>query len=388
MAEHLDIHLDINKALQLHGLHFRKTLGNGAYGTVVAAKCETDGKSYAIKLVPLVNKDRTKYSERELNLLIKLNVLEENVIKYFAHWVLNDVQILCIQMELCSVNLEEFIYANAMGGPEIIRADGPLRFYQKVFPQVLSGIDAIHSIGWVHRDLHPGNILIAAPNPQQINDIIVKIADLGLARYIGNDSTAFSEKLSSNVGHELVRAPEMSTEEYDFKVDLYSSGIILYLLNCYLPDKAQVAGEILALRARKRGVNNLYHQDDKTVSKLIHRLLKKNPNDRPTAAEALADMLLALPMKDFLVKQRNSDTWYRCSANDTLLAIQKAIEEHSHIGIKANSQVLQQKYTNENKEELVGITSDKDVQKMFQSAEEKGKKVLIIVSVKDVADPL
>ena len=387
MAEYLDIHLDINKALQPHGLHFRKVLGNGAYGKVVAAKCETDGKSYAIKLVPLVDKDRIKYSERELDLLKKLNVMGENVIEYFGHWIVNDVQLLCIQMELCSINLDEFIYANAMGGPEIIKADGPLRFYQKVFPQILSGIDAIHSIGWVHRDLHPGNILIAVENPQQINDIIVKIADLGLARYIGNDNTAFSGKLSSNVGHELVRAPEMSTEEYDFKVDLYSSGIILYLLNCYLPDKAQVAGEILALRARQRGVNHLYHQDDETISKLIHRLLKKNPNDRPTAAEALA-MLSALPMKDFLVKKRNGDTWYRCSANDTLLAVQKAIEEHSHIGIKADSQVLQQKYTIENEERLFGITSDMDVRKMFQSAEKTKKKVFIIVSVKDVADPL
>ena len=387
MAEHLDIHLDINKALQPRGLHFRKELGKGAFGKVVAAKCETDGKSYAIKLVELVDKDRIKYSERELDLLKKLNVMGENVIEYFGHWIVNDVQLLCIQMELCSVNLDEFIYANAMGGPEIIKADGPLRFYQKVFPQILSGIDAIHSIGWVHRDLHPGNILIAVENPQQINDIIVKIADLGLARFIGNDNTAFSGKLSANVGHELVRAPEMSTEEYDFKVDLYSSGIILYLLNCYLPDKAQVAGEILALRARQRGVNHLYHQDDETISKLIHRLLKKNPNDRPTAAEALA-MLSAMPMKDFLVKKRNADTWYRCSANDSLLAVQKAIEEHSHIGIKADSQVLQQKYTIENEERLFGITSDMDVRKMFQSAEKTKKKVFIIVSVKDVADPL
>ena len=80
-------------------------------------------------------------------------------------------------MELCSVNLGEFIYENNMGGPEIIRADGSPRLYKKVFPQILNGLDAIHSIGWVHRNLHPGNILIANPNPQQIKDIVVKIAN-------------------------------------------------------------------------------------------------------------------------------------------------------------------------------------------------------------------
>ena len=159
MTEQLEVVAAITKALEQRGLiHISNgKLGEGAYGEVVKAKCHTDGKLYAIKILPLPDKESTKYHKRELELLTKLELTKRNVIKYFASWEVrsvNNVYHLCIQMELCSTDLGAFIYENDMGGPKIIKADGPPRFYQKVFPQILNGLDAIHSIGWVHRDLH------------------------------------------------------------------------------------------------------------------------------------------------------------------------------------------------------------------------------------------
>ena len=84
-------------------------------------------------------------------------------------------------MELCTDNLEMSVYNNEMGGVEIIKNQGPPRFYQHVFPQILKGLDAIHSVGLIHRDISVSNILIANPTPSQIRDIIVKIAEFGLA---------------------------------------------------------------------------------------------------------------------------------------------------------------------------------------------------------------
>ena len=403
MTEQLDVAAAITKALEQRRLQIRNgNLGKGAYGEVVKAKCQTDDKFYAIKILPLPDEGGTKYHRRELELLTKLELSERNVIKYFASWVVrsvNNVQHLCIQMELCSINLGAFIYENDMGGPEIIKADGPPRFYEKVFPQILNGLDAIHSIGWVHRDLHPGNILIANPKPQQIDGILVKIADFGLARYIKTEfemSPKLSvvpklEKASPGVGNALFRAPELSTANYDFKVDIFSSGVILYALNYYVPNKDQFTDEIAAFRQGQRGLNHLHHQDDEKLFNLIKWLIEHEPSKRPTAAEALAYMQrenhhdenpTALPTKKFMVKKRGGDTWYRCSANDTLSDIQKAIEEHPLIGIKVDSQELQQENTIGNKEVLVGIASDQDVREMFQSAENERERVFIIVSEK------
>ena len=398
MTENVDVAAVINKAFNERGFHICCKLGEGAYGEVVKAKCQKDDKFYAIKIVPLPVQGNTKYHKRELELLTKLELSERNVIKYFASWIVpaGGIQRLCIQMEFCSVSLGAFIYENDMGGPEIIKANGPPRFYQKVFPQILNGLDAIHSIGWVHRDLHLGNILIANPNPQHINDILVKIADFGLARYIQTEfemSPQLSvvstlEKVSPGVGHELFRAPELSNEKYDSKVDIYSSGVILYVLNYHIPNKNHVRNEILAFRQGQRELKLLHHQDERLFN-LIKWLLQNEPNQRPTAAEALAYMQpenenpTELPMKKFMVKKRGDDTYYRCSSNDTLSSLKKAIEEHPSIGIKANLQDLRQESTDGSKEVLSGITSDYDVREMFKSAEKKGNRVYIIASETD-----
>ena len=84
-----------------------------------------------------------------------------------------------------------------------------------------------------------------------------------------------------------------------------------------------------------------------------------------------------------MVKKRGDDTYYRCSSNDTLSSLKKAIEEHPSIGIKANLQDLRQESTDGSKEVLSGITSDRDVREMFKSGEKKGNRVYIIASETD-----
>ena len=160
----------------------------------------------------------------------------------------------------------------------------------------MKGLIFIHDEnGWVHRDIHPGNILIANPNPEQIADITVKIADFGLVREIRPILNAESltltdgvelEKLSPDVGNKQFRAPELETGCYDYKVDLYSAGIVLYFLSRYLGEKKQWYDEITAFKKGESPSEILCHQDDKHLIHLIQLLMKKREN-RPTAKEAL-----------------------------------------------------------------------------------------------------
>jgi serine/threonine protein kinase len=395
------MNLGFERALNQHGFHIcNSLLGEGTFGVVVKVRCRCDGKLYAIKIVPPFKGASIKYHERELQLLTKLELSDRNIIKYFKSWILqhDSKRLLCIQMELCSVNLATFIYENDMGGAEIIKASDSPRFYEQVFLQILNGLVAIHSNGWVHRDIHLGNILIAKPTPQCMSDIYIKIADFGLARFIGVEfgmSTGVTdiptlEKLSPDLGDELFKAPELSTENYDYKVDLYSVGIVLYVLNRFLPSRHQMREDILALREGKRTPRHLYHQDDQRVVTLIGRLMQKDPNRRPTAAEALAYTLGGnhqdedgneCATKTFLVKRCGDDILYRCTSIDaTLSSIKFAIQAHCYIGIEANAQILQQEKIVGNNESLVRITCDEDVRKMFESAEERREKVIVVVS--------
>ncbi len=376
-------------------------LGEGAFGQVVKAMCsktgEHQGKMFAIKIMAYNGDKKTvRYQDREIEALIRLGPPEDsNVIKYFDSWVMivGHEQKLCIQMELCADNLLTFVHRN----PMVLTHDSP-RFYRQVFAQILNGVDAIHSIGWIHRDIHLGNILVVNPNPQRISDIHVKLADFGLARYIGMEFYASVgltvvptlESLSPDIGNALFRAPELSTEYYDFKVDLYSAGIVLYLLARYLPNRNDIRQEILELRDEQRSPAYLYHQDDQRLCNLIEWLLQKDPNRRASAAQALAytqtqnprvESRIQSTTKKFLVRRHDDHILYRCSSNsDTLSSIKTAIQGHHYIGIGEDAQILHQEKIMENQTRLLGITTDQDSREMFQSADENNLKPILVVS--------
>ena len=274
--------------------------GGGAYGKVFKAKCKKTGKECAIKLVPY-EKDKEKYNERELEALIKLNLSDEstrNIIQYFeSRFVrVNSVKTLCIQMELCWKDLKTFVYENRKFAPQPFHAEGSLRFYQHIFKQVLNGLIVIHSIGWVHRDIHPGNILIVDSNPQHICDIHVKIADFGLARHIGilpSDRNTVTFKVSDGwtVHHEvdqlsrakksLYTSPEISSgNSYDYKVDVYSTGIVLYFISRYPTNETEWFTELKDLVEEKLDINErLSYKDDK-LNSLIKNMIHKEANNQ------------------------------------------------------------------------------------------------------------
>ena len=384
----------IAAALSQRGFHFRKWLGKGAFGHVMQAECKDDKNSYAIKVIPLSEQGSTKYHERELKLLIKLES-SKNIIRYFSSWILNiGVQCLYIQMELCWKDVATFVFNNEIcRGGEIIKDRGSPRFYKQVFPQILNGLVTIHSIGWVHRDIHPKNILIALPEPKQISDINVKITDFGIARHIGpiiDKSSRLTDapklELSPNVGNELFRAPELETGYYDYKVDLYSAGLVLYFLSCYLPKIEDWSSEIFKLRNGERQPHrHLYHQDDKQLVKMVELLLMPDPKKRPSAAKALeylqAKKPTERPLSKFFVRKSGDGAFRRCSTgDDTLLSLKDAI--HNCIGIEPRAQVLEQEYDADGRITLVSIISDTDAREMFESAEAQRKKVRIRVSEK------
>lgn len=78
-----------------------------------------------------------------------------------------------------------------------------------------------HSMGVVHRDLKPENLLYSSPEP----DAVVKISDFGLAKVISNDL------MTTACGTPGYVAPEILIGQgYDFSVDYWSIGVILYVL--------------------------------------------------------------------------------------------------------------------------------------------------------------
>ena len=392
----------IKKALAKIGYKLDNRLGERVCGNVYKAKCKDDGNEYAIKVMPYdySNRMMKKYQKRELELLTRMELTKNsNVIKYFKSWIMpvSDGERLCIQMELCSLNLEAFISHNKICGPAIIQAEGPPKFYEQVFEQILNGLVFIHSIDWVHRDIHPGNILIANPNPQRISDIHVKIADFGLARHVGIDfdltyPTQWElreryQKLTPLLPHQTMpfAAPEIKSETYDFKADVYSLGVVLYSITRYpvLHDSSVLKNEVEQITEGKLDVKKYVHHKDEKLIELIQQLLKRNPDDRPTAYDAKEYMFptAQAPMIEFFARKDNETRLVPCQSNFNdfaLSPLKRAVE--SGTGVEADRQALREERMINGETRFIKIRRDADVKAMFAKAEEKKRDVVIVVS--------
>ena len=338
---------------------------SGSSGTVFSAN--KDSKPFAIKIISL--KNNLRQYKRELNITKSKLLSRDYIVGYFDHWpdCIDNADYLSIQMELCWRSLNTIILTRR----DLIKNPDPPRFYQIVFPQVLKGLSEIHSIGWVHRDIHPGNILIVRPF-KRIHDVHVKIADFGNAKEI--------ESIMEASGEETVSAeptfvlPYDSPEErdpsrrYDYKIDLFLAGLVLRRISGFNPDALS---------------KPFIHQDDDILADLLRRLTKDSPRLRPKAKEALE---FAWKERKFTVELRTSKDASRHSCvtlDNTIHSFKAVINDVINRAIKSDppvplgSQLLLQKKITDGLEELIDITSNEHVKRMFEQNED----VFIVVSL-------
>ena len=399
---------ELQNALNNHGYDYEceKVLGDGRYGHVfqVSKPSGRDAKKYAIKFLDTVKRNRYDpqiYNKRELELLQTLGIWEQNVVQYYEHWniTVRGVEILCIKMELCWRSLHDFVYDNDMGGAKVIKAEGEPRLYQQVFPQILKGLIAIHSIGWVHRDIHYQNILVASPKPSTISEIKIKIADFGLARKIESTSQSDNSKMEalSPMSRGPFTAPELSSQMYDSKVDSYSAGIVLYFLSRYLEDKTRWLKEIEKLKNNAPFYDHLCFQDSNLIT-LIKSLTVREPNDRPTAEEALM-MIKTSPDtesypsagRSFIVKKAGERYWKRCTSNDdTVSSLKDEIFKCTGVEPKLQDLVQDTEITVRGNDAPRSfefkISDDIESKRMFMSANKKDKEKSVCIVVHEKMD--
>ncbi|CAB4889070.1 unannotated protein [freshwater metagenome] len=151
---------------------------------------------------------------------------------------------------------------------------------------VASALDAAHKAGLVHRDVKPGNILITP-------DGRVLLADFGIAKGLGSTDDLTSENVMMGTAKYL--SPEqVRGRKLDGRADLYALGLVLY--EC-LAGRVPFLGEsdadtaLARLQREPTNLTQLRPTLPHGLSNLIHRLLARNPDDRPaTGAELKADL--------------------------------------------------------------------------------------------------
>ncbi|CAG9333125.1 unnamed protein product [Blepharisma stoltei] len=150
-----------------------------------------------------------------------------------------------------------------------------------ILKQLLSAVSYLHSLNIVHRDLKPENIVFE----ESLDDLSVKIIDFGTAIKIKPD-----ERLSESLGTLYYTAPEVFDKNYNEKCDLWSIGVIMYVLfSSSFPFRGQTNADTINLI--KKGEYSLsigrWNHASEGAKDLVRHLLVPE-KDRYSASEAFS----------------------------------------------------------------------------------------------------
>lgn len=242
----------------------QQILGKGCEGTFVF-RGEFDGRDVAVKrLLP----ECFTIADREVELLRESDS-HANVIRYFS--TEQDSQFRYIALELCSSTLQDYV-EKGLYKEDISPVD--------VLKQATLGLEHLHSLKIVHRDIKPHNILLALGNHQ--SKIRVLISDFGLCKKLPNGKNSFSKK-SGITGTEGWIAPEImnSSGRIMSAVDIFSLGCVFF----YTIVGKHPFGDSLRRQSNiLLGEKKLDQLSDELWKTLIDRMICLNPLDRPSAA--------------------------------------------------------------------------------------------------------
>jgi serine/threonine-protein kinase len=160
---------------------------------------------------------------------------------------------------------------------------------------VASGLGSAHAAGIIHRDLKPANLMMTA-------DRTVKILDFGIAWLL--DATAAQQHLTATtavVGTAAYSSPEQLVGgPVDARSDLYGLGCTLFgLLTGHPPYLGPTALEVASqhVLAPVPSVDAFRSDVPTELVRLLQDLLAKDPDDRPSGAQSVADRLASCPTR-------------------------------------------------------------------------------------------
>jgi len=253
-------------------------LGEGSFGIVFKV---VHKKLKLIRAMKIIDKKSAALDhETEKSLINEINILKTldhpNIIKVYEYY--NTENKLYIISELCT------------GGELFDKIHKEKSFSERVaghiMKQIFSAVNFCHNNKVIHRDLKPENILIETQKEEKKEFFHIKIIDFGTSDVIKKN-----KMFSMQIGTPYYIAPEILEGSYNEKCDLWSCGVIMYILLCgYPPFYAEEDKDIY--KAVKSGKYSIIGKEWDNVSleakDLINNLLKKDISNRYSAEKALA----------------------------------------------------------------------------------------------------
>jgi len=235
-------------------------------------------QSNQLRAIKLIKKESVDYQDDEKKFLKEIGILKyldhPNILKIFEYFI--DNKYYYVVTELCE------------GGELFDQLSKIHNFCEReasqIMEQIFSTVFYMHSKGVVHRDLKPENILIEKLNE---DNIFIKLIDFGTSNYFDNRT-----KFSYKIGTAYYIAPEVIKQSYNNKCDLWSCGVILYiLLSGMAPFDGKNDHEIMenVMKGAYNFDDEIWENVSEDAKRLIRNLIRFDPNKRYSAEQAYND---------------------------------------------------------------------------------------------------
>ncbi|MED6122341.1 Calcium-dependent protein kinase 17 [Stylosanthes scabra] len=250
-----------------------KELGRGQFGVTHLCTHKVTGKQYACKTIAkrkLSNKEDIEDVRREVQIMHHLTG-QPNIVELMGAY--EDKQSVHLVMELCA------------GGELFDRIIAKGHYTERAAASLLRTIVQIvhtcHSMGVIHRDLKPENFLLLNKD----ENAPLKATDFGLSVFYKQ-----GEVFKDIVGSAYYIAPEVLKRKYGPEVDIWSVGVMLYILLCGVPPFwAESENGIFnaILRGHLDFSSDPWPSISPAAKDLVRKMLTSDPKQRITAYQVL-----------------------------------------------------------------------------------------------------
>jgi len=251
-------------------------LGEGGMGAVYKARDIELDRVIALKVIrPELASNPEILQRFKQELILARQVTDRNVIRIFDLGEAGGIRYITMEY------LEgETLY-------QILRRQGKVSVQEAVdiMRQMMSGLQAAHREGVIHRDLKPGNIMRDAQGR-------VIVMDFGLARSMEGDGMTRTGTMMGTM--EYMSPEQAQAKEVDARSDIFTAGLICYeMLTGRMPYHADSAVASLLRRMQERAAppSDWDASIPQPVSELVSRCLERDPGQRWQSAQEILDRI-------------------------------------------------------------------------------------------------
>jgi serine/threonine protein kinase len=269
-----------------------KEIGRGAFGAVWRETCIAGPRQGQVRAVKQIPKAKTtfRYLNSELEVLALFGTAKNqsaDLFVQFSGWFGNSESIFIALEFVPYGDLEQHIADRKLDDAEAV----------VVIDQVTRALKCLHDGGFAHRDLKPGNILVACPRP----DWKVKLTDFGVSKNFANAD------LQTFAGTGVYMAPEVhsidprrnrkSNTPYTTAADIWSLGAVAYCTQMGKPPFSGVFEIAQFMRQDTQYPTEGFRFCYPVFAEFVQALMRKSPVERLSATQVLQHEWIASRMQ-------------------------------------------------------------------------------------------